>query len=108
MDEPKETWSRGRKSLRYDVDLEGAYVQASFNTFTGRRTSTYRVDHVEVTTHWEVGLEEEGRTVVRLDCMEVLDGEPTGQGALLHPRDLDEVPPWLTSLETRGSPRDVG
>lgn len=108
MAEPVERWSRGKKTLRYDVELEGAYVQASFNTFTGRRTATYQVDRVEVTTHWELGLEEEGKTLVRLECQEVLDGVLTGQGALLYPQDLDEVPPWLVSLETRASPRDVG
>jgi hypothetical protein len=106
--EPVERWSRGRKSLTCGVELEGAEVRASFQTFTGRRTATYRVDHVEVTTHWEVGLEEEGRTLVRLECMEVLDGKPTSQGALLRPGDLDETPAWLESIITRASPRDVG
>lgn len=108
MAEPVEKWGPGRKSLAYVVELEGAEVRVSHPSALGPRARIYVVDRVEVTTRWELGREEEGRTFVKLSVREVIGGRPTWREGTLYPDDLDEVPPWLTSLETRASPRDVG
>lgn len=108
MAEPVEKWGPGQKSLRYVVELEGAVVTKTLVSSMGTTTRTYQVDRVEVTTRWELGREEEGRTTVKLDCREILAGFIFPRAVVFYPDDLDEVPPWLTDLETRASPRDVG
>lgn len=108
MAEPVERWSAGKKSLAYTVELEGAEVHVTHSSPWGPRARTYVVDRVEVTTRWELGREEEGKTFVRLAVREVIGGQATMREGTLYPDQLDEVPPWLTSLETRASPRDVG
>ena len=107
--EPVEKWGPGRKTLTYVVKLEGATVQRSFRGVLGPVTQTFQVDRVEVTTRWVIGQEEEeGRTTVKLDCREIMGGQVTPVHEVLYPDSLDEVPPWLTSIETRASPRGVG
>jgi hypothetical protein len=108
MADPKETWSPGEKTLKYVVELEGAKVALTRNTFTGPSVTEYAVERVEVTTRWTVGQEEEGRTFVKLEVREVIGNRLSYRPGTLYPDDLDEVPPWLTALETRASPRDVG
>ena len=108
MSEPAEKWGPGRKTLSYLVELSGAYVQKTLQSVGGTSVRTYQVDRVEITTRWTIGKEEEGRTVVKLDCREVMAGQVTPVYAVLYPEDLDEVPTWLAMLEIRASPRDVG
>lgn len=109
MAEPVERWSAGEKTLRYQVELSGegrdVVVPPPHPNF---RTRVYRVYRVTVRTRWLIGQEEGGKTFVTLHCHEVIGGRESHREGVLYLDQLQEVPSWLSRLETTASPRDVG